>query len=255
MSSTRTEKIKFKNSSGFLLDARLDLPADTPTPGTYAIFCHCFTCTKETITTFRISRLLAQHGIACLRFDFTGLGNSEGDFANTNFTTMVDDILAAATYLSDHHEAPEFLLGHSMGGTAALVASLRLDNIHGIVTIASPSKPDHVLHHLGQDLTLLEQNKPVSFNVAGQLYPMNPQFLNDVRHFDPKKLFGGIDKPVLIFNVKHDEMVSPDDAEEINRWVKGSSEIIMLETADHLLSDRSDTNSVVDEIIQWTGNL
>ena len=257
MSSTRTEKIKFKNSSGFLLDARLDLPSESrfERPKAYAIFCHCFTCTKDTITTFRISRLLAQHGIACLRFDFTGLGSSEGDFANSNFTTMVDDVIAAAYYLTEHYEAPSFLLGHSMGGTAVLAASLQLDHIRGIVTIAAPSKPDHVLHHFGNALTLLEENKPASFRVAGQLYPMNPQFLNDVRRFNSKTLFGAIEKPVLIFNVKHDEMVSTGDAEEIKQWVSGESRIIMLKTADHLLTDRDDTDMVTEEIMMWADSL
>ena len=249
MSSTRTEKIIFKNSRGFSLDARLDTP--TETPKAYAIFCHCFTCTKETITTFRLSKLLAQNGVAVLRFDFTGLGNSEGDFANTNFTTMVDDVIAAANYLSDQYESPSYLLGHSMGGTAALAASIQLTGIRGIVTIASPSKPDHVLHHFGDALTLLENDEPASFDVAGQSYTINPQFLIDVRNVDSKTLFHEINKPVLIFNVKHDEMVSPDDAEEINQWVSAESRIIMLENSDHLLTDRNDVNLVTEKIIAW----
>ena len=253
MSNTRTEKIKFENSSGFLIDARLDTPIDTP--NACAIFCHCFTCTKETITTFRLCRLLAQHGIACLRFDFTGLGNSEGDFANSNFTTMVDDVIAAANYLTEHHNAPAYLFGHSMGGTAVLAASLQIESTKGIITIASPSKPDHVLHHFGGALTLLEQNQAASFNVAGQMHPMNPQFLNDVRSYDSKTLFAEINKPVLIFNVQHDEMVSPKDAEEINQWVSGQSKVITLDKANHLLTDRNDTTKVVDETLNWIKTL
>ena len=249
MSSTRTEKIKFNNSRGLVLDARLDLPEETPVA--FAIFCHCFTCTKETITTFRLSRLLAQHGIAVLRFDFTGLGNSEGEFANSNFSTMVDDVLAAVNYLSSHYESPSYLIGHSMGGTAVLAASLQCEHIKGIITIASPSKPDHVLHHFGEALTLLENNEAASFNVAGKMYPMNPQFLNDIKSVDSKALFKKIYKPVLIFNVKHDEMVSPDDAEEINLWVTGESRIYTLDTANHLLSDRKDITTVTEEIVAW----
>lgn len=253
MSNTRTEKIKFENSSGFLIDARLDTPIDTP--NAYAIFCHCFTCTKETITTFRLCRLLAQHGIACLRFDFTGLGNSEGNFANSNFTTMVDDVIAAANYLTEHHKAPAYLFGHSMGGTAVLAASLQIESTKGIITIASPSKPDHVLHHFGGALTLLEQNQTASLNVAGQMYPMNPQFLNDVRSYDSKTLFSEINKPVLIFNVQHDKMVSPKDAEEIDKWVGGESRIVTLKTADHLLTNHADTEIVTEETMMWADSL
>ena len=253
MSSTQTEKISFTNSRGFSLDARLDLPLLTPVA--YAVFCHCFTCTKETITTFRLSRLLAARGIAVLRFDFTGLGGSEGDFANTNFTTMIDDVTAAADHLRGFHQPPAYLLGHSMGGTAVLAASLQLSGIHGVITIASPSRPDHVLHHFGSALTLLEHNEAASFDVAGQSYAMNPPFINDVRSIDSKTLFKKIKKPVLIFNVKHDEMVSPDDADEINRWVSGESRIITLENADHLLTNRNDINHVADEILSWTNSL
>ena len=177
MKSTKTLKASFKNNNSFLLDARLELPSLTPKA--FAIFCHCFTCTKQTLATHRISRLLAEQGIAVLRFDFTGLGQSEGDFANTNFTTMVNDVIAASQYLNNNYDPPAFLFGHSMGGTAALAAALELDNIKGIATIASPSQPSHVLHHFGSALKELEQNHSSSFQVAGQRYPMNPQFVTD----------------------------------------------------------------------------
>lgn len=249
MNSTRTEKIKFKGGSGFVLDARLELPA-TPVKA-YAIFCHCFTCTKETLATFRISKLLAKQGIAVLRFDFTGLGDSEGDFSDTNFTTMVDDIIAASNYLQNNYETPTLLFGHSMGGTAALTASLQLDAIRGITTIASPSSPDHVLHHFGDALILLENDITTSFSVAGQSYPLKPQFVTDVRRFDTRALFNGIKQPVLIFNVVHDEIVPTSNAEDIYNWVGGEAQIISLDKANHLLSNKDDAELVVGEISKW----
>lgn len=253
MSNTRSLKIKFKNNSELLLDARLDIPIDPPKA--YAIFCHCFTCTKETITTSRISRALAKSGIACLRFDFTGLGNSEGDFADTNFTTMVADIISASHYLSKHYETPGFLLGHSMGGTAALAASLQLPDISSIVTVASPSKPNHVLHHFGKALALLERGEPASFDVAGTTYHLNPQFIHDVRSYDATTLFKEIKQSVLIFNVLHDELVPVTDAEEIDQWVSGESKVITLEEANHLLTDKKDSTFVSEEIIEWINRL
>jgi len=257
MSNTRSLKIKFEGGSGFLLDARLELPAGSPakspsgSPRAYAIFCHCFTCTKETLATFRISKLLARKGFAVLRFDFTGLGSSEGDFADTNFTTMVDDVIAASNYLRDNHQAPAFLFGHSMGGTAALAASLKLDAVKGIATIASPSSPDHVLHHFGEALALLEKNIAARFNIAGQSYPLKPQFVTDVRNYNTQELFSGITKPVLIFNVLHDRVVPGTNAQEISNWISGKSKIISVDKADHLLSDKDDARFVAGEIVEW----
>lgn len=249
MKRFKTIKIQFNGGSDAVLDARLDLPVDAPKA--FAIFCHCFTCTKETLAAFRISRLLAEQGIAVLRFDFTGLGSSNGDFAETNFTTMVDDIMAAAEYLSLNYQAPSLLLGHSMGGTAALTASLQLKEVTGIVTIASPSKPEHVLHHFGPALTELENNIPTSFKVAGQMYRMNPQFVSDIRSYDTQKTFKEITKPVLVFNVLNDGLVAQEDAQEIERWVGGITRIVTLEDADHLISDNNDAAQIVDEIIAW----
>ena len=249
MKPIKTLKVSFKNSNGFLLDARLELPSQTPEA--FAIFCHCFTCTKQTLTTHRISRLLAEQGIAVLRFDFTGLGQSEGDFANSNFTTMVDDVIAAYEYLNNNHEPPTFLLGHSMGGTAALVAASQLSSIKGIATIASPSRPDHVLHHFGPALKALEQNHPSYFQVAGQAYPINPQFVTDVRSINTEELFKNITQEVLIFSVVNDTIVKPTNAEQINNWMDGNSRIVNLYYADHLLTNKSDALLVADKISKW----
>ncbi|MBE9565081.1 MAG: alpha/beta fold hydrolase, partial [Proteobacteria bacterium] len=145
---TKSIKCNFKNSRGQLLDARLDIPkeAETSELKHFIIFCHCFTCSKETITTFRLSRLLAEKGFGVLRFDFTGLGNSEGDFSSTTFTTTQDDLISAINFLETNYQSPSFLMGHSLGGTTALSVAQNYDEIKGVVTVASPSEPDHVLH-------------------------------------------------------------------------------------------------------------
>jgi putative redox protein len=246
---TRTIKTGFIGGAGFQLDARLELPLETPRA--WAIASHCFTCTKDTITIFRISRLLAEQGIAVLRFDFTGLGNSEGDFALSNFTTDVADIHAAAEFLRHNYAAPSLLIGHSLGGTAMLQAATDLDSIRAVVTIASPSQPDHVLHHFGHALTMLEQGIAASIEVAGQHYDIEPQFIEDLRRYDMQRHLASLDKPVLIFKVLHDALVDGKNADEIAAWTRGPSRIITLDKADHLLSNKDDAAYVAGEIVQW----
>jgi len=239
--------------AGHFLDAKLELPSGTVKA--YAIASHCFTCTKDTITVFRLSRLLAQHGIAVLRFDFTGLGNSEGDFAQSNFTTDVADIHAAVKYLCDNYDAPGLLIGHSLGGTAMLDAAISIENVKAVVTIASPSQPDHVLHHFGHALIMLEQGIASSIEVAGQHYDIEPQFIDDLRQYDMQQRLASLDKPILIFKVLNDELVDGDNADEIRAWSKGTSRLVTLDKADHLLSNKDDAVFVADEIARWFKSL
>ena len=248
-----TLKTAFEGGSGYRLDARLELPAGTPRA--FAIASHCFTCTKDTITVFRVSRVLAARGIAVLRFDFTGLGGSQGDFATTNFTTNVADVHAAARYLSNNYEPPALLVGHSLGGTAMLEAAGSIDTVRAVATIASPSQPDHVLHHFGHALTMLEQGIASSIEVAGRHYEIEPQFLQDLRHYDMQQRLAALRKPVLIFRVVNDALVDSENADEINAWTGGPSQIITLDRADHLLSNRNDAEFVADRIADWFGGL
>ena len=251
--STHTIKTGFTGGSGYQLDARLELPSASPKA--FAIASHCFTCTKDTITVFRISRMLAQLGIAVLRFDFTGLGGSQGDFAQTNFTTNVADVHTAVAWLSDNYEAPSLLIGHSLGGTAMLEAAMHIDSIRAVATIASPSQPDHVLHHFGHALTMLEQGIPASIEVAGRHYEIEPQFLDDLHRYDMRQRLASLHKPVLIFRVVHDTLVDSENADEIDAWTGGPSRIVTLDKADHLLSNREDTEYVANEISNWFENL
>lgn len=250
---TRTIKCNFKNSRGFLLDARLDLPVENNDNSTltFIIFCHCFTCRKETITTFRLSRLLAESGFAVLRFDFTGLGNSEGDFSATTFSTTQDDLRCAIDFLQKNYHAPAYLMGHSLGGTTALSVAQDANSVKGVVTVASPSEPEHVLHHFGHALTLLEQNMAASFEVAGQFFDIDPEFVDDVRNMDMQTCLSGLQKPVLIFSIENDALVDEQNAEQISQWTSGKTTVTRLTETDHLLSDRKTTADVADRIIEW----
>lgn len=253
---TKSIKCNFVNSRGHTLDARIDIPANINSKNikTFIIFCHCFTCSKETITTFRLSRLLAEQGYGVLRFDFSGLGNSEGDFASTTFTGMQDDLLSAINFLKNNYRAPSFLMGHSLGGTTALSVAQDYDSIKGIVTVASPSEPEHVLHHFGHALTLLEQSIDASFEVAGQYYDIKPSFVEDVRNTGMRSRLSRLEKAVLIFNIENDALVDESNAKEIQQWVKSETELITLKNTDHLLSDRQTSANVAQQIIGWLNN-
>ena len=240
-----------------MLDARLDVPADIDINEVtdFIIFCHCFTCSKETITTYRLSRLLAENGYGVLRFDFTGLGNSEGDFSSTTFSSTQDDVRSAISFLEDNYRLPSFLMGHSMGGTTVLSIAQDYDFIKGVVTVASPSDPEHVLHHFGHALTLLEQGISASFKVAGRYYDIQPEFVDDLRKANMKEVLSRLEKPVLIFNVENDSTVSESNAREIQQWVKGKTELITLKNTDHLLADRQTSAEVAQRIIEWLQNI
>ena len=250
---TKSIKCNFKNLRGFTLDARLDIPVNIGIKKvtTFIIFCHCFTCTKETITTFRLSRLLAEQGFGVLRFDFTGLGNSEGDFASSNFSTTQDDLHSAINFLGKNYQMPSYLMGHSLGGTTALSVAQDYSYIKGVVTVASPSAPDHVLHHFGHTLTLLEQNIATSFEVAGQFYDIEPSFVDNVQSFDMKQKLSNLTKPVLIFNIKKDALVNETNAQQIQDWSNSETTLIHVTDSNHLLSNREATELVAGDIVKW----
>ncbi|MCK5262482.1 MAG: alpha/beta fold hydrolase [Gammaproteobacteria bacterium] len=251
-------KASFTGGSGHKLDARLEIPNESPKA--YAICCHCFTCSKDTLTSYRISKEMAKKGYATLRFDFTGLGGSEGVFSKTGFSSNVSDVLAAIEYLRTFHQAPALLIGHSLGGTAVLEAAIQTDeagvnNIRAVATIASPSQPDHVLHHFGYALTLLEQGIASSIEVAGEYYDIEPEFVEDLRSYNMQQRLQDLNKPVLIFNVINDALVSENNATELNKWINGDSKIITLENSDHLLSNKPDTVLVTKNIKDWFENI
>ncbi len=250
---TKSIKCNFENSRGYTLDARIDIPADTDIEDIkmFVVFSHCFTCSKEIITTFRLSRLLAEKGYGVLRFDFTGLGNSEGEFSSTTFSTTQDDINSAINFLNKNYQPPSFLMGHSLGGTTALSVAQDYDFVKGVVTVASPSEPEHVLHHFGHALTLLEQDITASFEVAGQHYDIEPEFIEDVRSADMRSRLSKLDKPVLVFNIENDALVKESDSRQIQDWVNGEVSLVNVSGSNHLLSNRDAVEKVAEDIVQW----
>jgi len=194
---------------------------------------------------------LAQRGYAVLRFDFTGLGASEGVFSQTNFSTNVTDVMSAIEHLRQNYEAPALLMGHSLGGTAILEAAMQTPEVKAVVTVASPSQPDHVLHHFGGALTRLEQGHSGSIDVAGQHYDIEPQFIEDLRKYNMEQRLTKLKIPALIFNITNDALVNESNAEELNAWIQGKTKIITIENSNHLLSNKQDTEFVADEIVKW----
>ena len=251
---TRTIKCHFENSRGLILDARLDLPAVSGETEavTFIVYCHCFTCSKETITSHRLSRMLAERGFRVLRFDFSGLGNSEGEFAATTFRSMRDDLACAIIFLTENYSAPHYIVGHSFGGTTALAMAQSTECIDGVVTIASPFQPAHVLHHLdASSLGLLEKDMPSSFEVAGQLFDIDPEFVHDVRAYDMKTTLAELGKPVLIINIENDDVVEEENSRQIQKYIMGESVLVDIENSDHMLTDRESSEKVAELISEW----
>ena len=241
--------ISFKNSRDISLAAKLELPEN---PDFFAIFSPCFTCTKETLATYRISQFLAKKNIAVLRLDFTGLGDSEGNFGDTNFSTMIDDIISASRYLGKHYRPASLLLGHSMGGTASYAAAAELGEIKSIVSIASPSTPSHVLHHFGDALDMIKAGDEAEFFVAGKPYPVKPQFLQDLAKHQLDNVIHNLYKAVMVFHGENDRLVDIGHAEDIFKNAKQPKSFVSLDSADHVLSKREDAQYVADIIWHWS---
>jgi len=250
----QSRSVFFDGFDGSRLAGTLDFPSEI-TPSQYAIISHCFTCTRQTITTARLSRGLAQAGIAVLRFDFTGLGESEGAFADSNFSSMVKDIECAAGFLAEHYQAASLLLGHSMGGTASLLASQTgfgaLAQVRRLVTLASPAYPAHVLHHFGSVMQSLEQGEAAEIMVAGQAYPIKPSFVEDVRNFDMKASMSSCEIPVMAVRAGNDALIGPEAAEQVLELTQGEKKLLQIDGADHLFSDRKHAAELLSGVESW----
>ena len=244
--------IRFKNSRGLLLAARLEIPSE---PVCFAIFSPCFTCTKETLATYRISQLLAKKNIAVLRIDFTGLGESEGDFADSNFSTQVDDIVCAYRFLSEHYQGASVLIGHSMGGTASFAAACEhaneLQTVKAVISIASPSAPVHVTHHFGEALERIKAGEPGEFQVAGKPYSVTPQFLTHLETHGLPESLNTLNKASLIFHAEGDALVDIKQAYQLFESLPQPKSFVSLDTADHVLSNRKDNEYVASVISSW----
>jgi putative redox protein len=233
------EKVRFENADGDALAARLDLP-DGETPCAFALFAHCFTCSKDLRAVGAISRALNRHGIAVLRFDFTGLGESEGDFADTNFSSNVDDLVVAADYLAEHYDAPRILVGHSLGGAAVLQAAHRLDAVQAVSTIGAPYDPEHVTQHLEDSVEEIRAQGEARVTLAGRTFTIRKQFLDDLAATKMEETIRTLDRALLVFHSPVDRTVGVDNAAKIFKAAKHPKSFISLDDADHLLTTRSD---------------
>lgn len=246
----RSEKITFDNDSGHELSAFLELPADTK-PYAYAIFAHVFTGNKSLTATRHIARGLTQNGIAVLRFDFTGLGESEGDFADTNFSSNVKDILAAANYLEEHFEAPKILIGHSLGGAAVIFASSQLDSIKAVATVGAPSDPEHVTHLLRDKVDDIISLGAAKVNIGGREFMIKKQFLDDLQNKDMFEILKDLKKPIMVLHSPQDTVVEIDNAAQIYHAAFHPKSFVSLDGADHMLTNKGDAAYAGDIIANW----
>jgi uncharacterized OsmC-like protein/pimeloyl-ACP methyl ester carboxylesterase len=245
-----TEIITFPSASGERLSARLELPAGGP-PVATALFAHCFTCTKNIKAAVNISRALAAERIAVLRFDFTGLGESEGDFADTNFSSNVADVIAAGRFLESEMEGPSILVGHSLGGAAVLHAAQALDSVKAVATIGAPADPAHVVKHMHESLEEIEERGEAEVLLAGRPFRIKRQFLDDLNEVRMEETVRGLDRALLLFHSPVDTTVDVDNASRLYAMAKHPKSFISLDTADHLVSDEEDSRYIGAVLAAW----
>lgn len=245
-----TQRLDFDGSLGAKLSARLDRPLGEIKA--YAIFAHCFTCSKDLHATRRIAAELSNRGIAVLRFDFTGLGNSAGDFASTNFSSNREDLVIAANYLRDHFEAPSILIGHSLGGAAVLSVAGDIPEVNAVVTIGAPAEADHVVHNFGAKLDEIVESGEATVNLAGREFSIRKQFLDDLRANDVLEKVAALKKPLLVMHSPTDQTVGVENATKIFTAAKHPKSFVSLDDADHLVSRDVDADFAAGMIAAWS---
>ena len=244
------QKVTFYNKEGQQLEGRLELPANQ-LPHNFVLFAHCFTCNKNLLAIKNISKSLSSNGFGVLRFDFTGLGESEGDFADTNFSGNVEDLVAAAEYLQDTYKAPSLLIGHSLGGAAAIIAASEIASIKAIATIAAPSNPVHVKNLLRSNVEEINLKGKAVVNIGGRDFTIKKQFLEDLETRTLAQIVRELRKPILIMHSPQDQIVAIKNAEEIYVAAHHPKSFISLDGADHLLSDKKDSSYAGSVISGW----
>ena len=245
----RTERLEFANEMGEKLAALVDLPLGKPVA--FALFAHCFTCGKDNISAKRISERLAMCGIAVLRFDFTGLGMSEGEFADTHFSSNVDDLVAAGDHLRKTYGAPAILIGHSLGGAAVLAAAHRIPDARAVVTIAAPSDPAHVVGLFKDHVDKIREQGQVEVQLAGRPFRIKREFLDDVAEQRIEDCLANLRKALLVFHSPTDDIVGIENASRIFTTAKHPKSFVSLAGADHLLSKKDDAVYVANVIAAW----
>lgn len=244
-----TQKLQFPGHTGEMLAARLDIPDGVP--NAFALFAHCFTCSKDIFAASRISASLVERGFAVLRFDFTGLGMSEGEFANTNFSSNVTDLVKAADYLRANHAAPQLLIGHSLGGAAVLAAAIQIDEVLAVATIGAPAEPAHLQTQLGDKIDLIREHGELEVQLAGRPFRIQKQFLDDLSANTIRDRVHNLGRALLVMHSPVDDTVGIDNARQLFEAARHPKSFVSLDDADHLLSKRRDAEYAASVLAAW----
>lgn len=242
-------KLTFDGAHGAKLAARLDLP--TGPVKAYALFAHCFTCSKDLTASRKIAEALTMAGIGVLRFDFTGLGGSGGDFASTSFTSNLDDLERAADFLRAEFEAPKLLIGHSLGGAAVLAVAERIPEATAIATIGAPADVDHVTHNFADHLETIKKTGEAEVSLGGRPFVIKRQFVDDLASHDLARLVAQMKKALLVLHAPMDQTVGIENAGRIFDAAKHPKSFVSLDDADHLLRDPDDATYAASVIAAW----
>lgn len=245
----RSEKVTFPGSGGTPLAGRLDQPDGQPQA--FALFAHCFTCSKDVLAASRIANALTDFGIAVLRFDFTGLGGSGGDFANTNFTSNVADLVNAVGYLRDTHTAPTILVGHSLGGAAVLAAAQHIPEVRAVATIGAPADTDHLMQLLAESRHEIEETGEAEVCLAARTFRIRRQFLEDISHQPQTDTISRLGAALLVMHSPIDETVGVDNARSIFDAARHPKSFVSLDGADHLLTRAADARFAASVLAAW----
>lgn len=251
--AVRSESVNFTGALGDRLAARIDRPAGAARG--FALFAHCFTCSKDLAAARGIARGLAERGIAVLRFDFTGLGHSDGEFANTSFVSNVDDLVAAADWLRAEHRAPSLLIGHSLGGAAVLAAAERIPEATGVATIGAPADPAHVVHNFADRVAAIERDGEAEVELAGRRFRVGKAFLDTLRDSALEAAVGRLRRDLLILHAPLDQNVGIDNAGRLFAAARHPKSFVSLAGADHLLTRPEDAAYVASVLAGWAERL
>mgnify|MGYP003626335159 CR=1 FL=1 len=244
-----SKKVEFKGSTGETLSAKVDLPNGNIKA--YALFAHCFTCSKDLKAVGNITKALAENGIATFKFDFTGLGQSSGNFADTNFSGNVGDLVKAYEFMNDEFSAPSILIGHSLGGAAVLQASHKMNSVKAVATIGAPAEPAHVKENFEMSIDEINEKGEAKVTLAGRPFTIKKQFIDDLEEARMKKFICDLGKALIVFHSPIDNTVGIDNASKIFIAAKHPKSFISLDKADHLLSEKEDSMYVGKVLATW----
>jgi alpha/beta superfamily hydrolase len=244
------KKLSFPGSQDYQLGARLDLPDDGE-PAAYALFAHCFTCTKDLKSVSNINQALTDQGIAVLRFDFTGLGESEGDFADTNFSSNVEDLIAACRFLGADYRAPRLMIGHSLGGAAVIHAARHIPSCTAVATIAAPADLTLVSRVFRSSREQIERDGEAEVMLAGRPFSIKKQFFEDLERARMERAISDLGRALLIMHSPRDTSVPIDNAHRVFATAKHPKSFVALDRADHLLMNKQDSTYAGALIATW----